>query len=411
MKVIKKICVSLLTLLLLCGSISQPTWAAEASTPPPPTPVPENGISEIGQPPELTEPEVTIPPATVDDGMPHGLIMLTQNHRRGMLTSVNPDTVLQIYEIDPNTGAQNLWSQFKAPSPEIAIGYPLDANAHSQFNADYTLLAANKPKASIGRYGEDTNHAGWIDQDGVFFDVSTMLGFDYTQAVGFDDAGNNFYFYAFIEYVGYNGKTNIKTMLYRGTTEGIKRGEYEEMRRIADSGPGGSTIQRGHCRYGYSEELFGGVILDICANWELPATDYAEPSKTIFIADYFPRSEHPEDRLFSIKGYTSVLFDSPTGSIIHYLPDSYNADDKSEWGGVLSPDGTTVAYLTVPGIKGKVSMEFVDIGQFLASGLNPASRGTPVKKELATGPIQASEWHVFEYRCDEPSCVFLDWRP
>ena len=96
--------------------------------------------------------------------------------------------------------------------------------------------------------------------------------------------------------------------------------------------------------------------------------------------------------------------------MIHYLPDSYNTDNKSEWGGVLSPDGTTVAYLTVPGTSGQVSLEYTDISGFFASGFNPASRGIPTKMELADGPVKQATWNVYDYVTENPSCILLEWR-
>ena len=92
-KVTKKF-LSLLLALILCLSTSQLTQAAEP-------PIPETpGTTDIGQP---------APP--INDGEPHGLILMTQNNRR-MVSSSKLDTILQIYTINPVTGVQTLWSQF-----------------------------------------------------------------------------------------------------------------------------------------------------------------------------------------------------------------------------------------------------------------------------------------------------------
>lgn len=389
----KKLLSLLLTALLLCGSTSQSTWAAEAS------PAPEI----------LPSAEITVPnEAAVNDGMPHGLILMTQSKRRELISFPNPypNTLLQIFVVDPNTGEQTFWSQFTEPNSNINIGYVLVGNTHSQFNSNYTKLAAEYPKAGIGEFGQDICHAGWIDQSGEFFDVSVALGLEHTNTIGFSDTGDYFYFLTYRKFKASDGRLGVYFVLCCGTEEDIKNGKYQRLWESQEL----NRIEDGHRCYAYSKELFGGLQLYSGGNWELPATDYAEPSKNIIIADYLPKSGYSHLKAFQVKGYTSVLFDSTTGTLIHYLPDSYNTDGKSEWGGVLSPDGTTVAYLTVPGTQGKVSLEFTNISQFLASGCNPAMRGTPTKLELPEGPIQQANWNVYTYVTENPSCILLDWR-
>lgn len=383
-KVTKKF-LSLLLALILCLSTSQLTQAAEP-------PIPETpGTTDIGQP---------APP--INDGEPHGLILLTQTKH---LTDVNADVVLQVYTIDPATGAQTLWSQFAKPSPDISFNYLLAGNIKGQLNANCTVFAANKPKAAVGEYGQDVNHGGWIDQSGQFFDVSNALGLDYTFALGFGETDDKFYFDVF-EKLGMRGKyAIIQSVLCRGTIEGIKKGEYERVHVYSNP-----EIVEPNRYYLYHRDLFDGLKLVYSGanvSWELPATDYAEPGKNIVIADYHP---HPDSPYFPIKNDTSILFDSVSGTLIHYLPDSYNTDNKSEWGGVLSPDGTTVAYLTVPGTSGQVSLEYTDISGFFASGFNPASRGVPTKMELADGPVKQATWNVYDYVTENPSCILLEWR-
>lgn len=384
-KVTKKF-LSLLLALILCLSTSQLTQAAEP-------PIPETpGTTDIGQP---------APP--INDGEPHGLILMTQSKRP---TVNNTDIIIQVYTIDPATGAQTLWSQFARPSYDISFGYLLTGNIKGQLNADYTRLAVNKPKAEIGEYGQDVNHGGWIEPSGEFFDVSNALGFNRTVALGFGDTKDDyFYFYAF-EKIGTRGKYSIiRSTLCRGTIEGIKKGYYERVCVYDDP-----QIREPNRSYSYHKDLFNGMCLIYSGahvSWELPATDYAEPGKNIVIADYHP---HPDSPYFPIKNDTSILFDSVSGTLIHYLPDSYNTDNKSEWGGVLSPDGTTVAYLTVPGTSGQVSLEYTDISGFFASGFNPASRGVPTKMKLADGPVKQATWNVYDYVTENPSCILLEWR-
>lgn len=402
----KKPIVVLLITLLLCGSTSQSTWAAEMS------PAPETSV--------LTEvfgaENTAVPPGTdakVEDGMPHGLILATQNYRRALSSTITQGTVLQIYVVDPVTGSQTLWSQFGTTNPNVSMGYTYTRNAETQFNNNYTKFATNLLKAEINEFGNYLEHAGWLDQNGNFFDVSAALDHHNGWAIGFYGPEDSFYFGTIESRKGPNNKIYTRILACKATEEEILRGEYHIIGTDDDC----KTDESYYNNYidkdivGFTEvtgrwgELEGQTI----TSHTLTVTSEAEPSKKIFIVDYLPMPGYP--RVLPIQNYESLLCDSTTGALIHYLPDSYKTDNKSEWGGVLSPDGTTVAYLTVPGTKGNIGMEFVDISQFIASGLNPAARGVPVKKEFADGPIKNSQWHVFNYVCDEPSCVFLEWRP
>ncbi|MDE5825857.1 MAG: hypothetical protein K2H91_14435, partial [Lachnospiraceae bacterium] len=81
----KKLIATLLITLLLCGSTSQSTWAAEMS------PAPETSVLT-----EIFGTENVVPPgtdATADDGMPHGLILATQNYRRASSSTITQGTV------------------------------------------------------------------------------------------------------------------------------------------------------------------------------------------------------------------------------------------------------------------------------------------------------------------------------
>lgn len=389
-KVTKKI-FSLLTVLFLCLSTSQLAQAAET------LPVPN----------VLPETETTVPPAPVNDGEPHGLILMTQNNRR-MVSSSKLDTILQIYTINPVTGVQTLWSQFSTSNPSVSIGYP-SAGGLNQFNHNYTKLAATLRDAEINEYNNYVDHAGWIDQSGNFFDVSAALGITNNSPIGFHES--DFYFTGVQTMVTPAGKHYVRGMICKATESEIRQGRYN----IVSTGSEFDIVEP-YIRYIVSKDILGGVR--VTGKWgaldgqtmqawgELPVTSYAEPSKNIFIVDYLPKHY----QYLPIKHYTSLMCDSVSGTLIHYLPDSYNTDNKSEWGGVLSPDGTTVAYLTVPGTSGQVSLEYTDISGFFASGFNPASRGVPTKMELADGPIKQATWNVYDYVTENPSCILLEWR-
>ena len=390
-KVTKKF-LSLLLALILCLSTSQLTQAAEP-------PIPETpGTTDIGQP---------APP--INDGEPHGLILMTQNNRRAAMPGIlHQNTILQIYTISPDNGEQNLWSQFTTSNPSVSIGYP-SAGGLNQFTHNYTKLAATLRDAEINECNNYADHAGWIDQSGNFFDVSAALGIANNSTIGF--YGSDFYFTGVQTMVTPAGKHYVRGMICKATESEIRQGRFN----IVSTGSEFDIVEP-YIRYIVSKDILGGVR--VTGKWgaldgqtmqawgELPVTSYAEPSKNIFIVDYLPKHY----QYLPIKHYTSLMCDSVSGTLIHYLPDSYNTDNKSEWGGVLSPDGTTVAYLTVPGTSGQVSLEYTDISGFFASGFNPASRGVPTKMELADGPVKQATWNVYDYVTENPSCILLEWR-
>uniref|UniRef100_UPI00272B5C33 hypothetical protein n=1 Tax=Faecalibaculum rodentium TaxID=1702221 RepID=UPI00272B5C33 len=304
----KRFLSSLLTVLILCLSTSQLTQAAEP-------PIPETpGTTDIGQP---------APP--INDGEPHGLILMTQNNRR-MVSSSKLDTILQIYTINPVTGVQTLWSQFSTSNPSVSIGYP-SAGGLNQFNHNYTKLAATLRDAEINECNNYADHAGWIDQSGNFFDVSAALGITNNSPIGFHES--DFYFTGVQTMVTPAGKHYVRGMICKATESEIRQGRYN----IVSTGSEFDIVEP-YIRYIVSKDILGGVR--VTGKWgaldgqtmqawgELPVTSYAEPSKNIFIVDYLPKHY----QYLPIKHYTSLMCDSVSGTLIHYLPDSYNTDNK-----------------------------------------------------------------------------------
>lgn len=421
-KLIKKLIATLLTLALMCIT-PQIAFAAEET-------YEESYEIRIPKVPEAPETSSEQPESSgtnpfvsaseivpqYADGMPHGLILLTQSGKRDQWLPKYPETIIQIYVIDPVTGAQSLWSQFKANNPSVNTGYVCGDNALGQFNRNYTKCAAEYYDAGADQRNNRVNHAGWIDQSGEFFDVHAALGLQNGgYPLGFYGPEDSFYFATIEVNESIPGKVYSRTVVCKATEAEIKQGKYSIV--LAAKAHEINIIEP-YIRYFLTKDILSRVEIyghygpeewQIIGDMEIPLTGFADAGKNIAIVDYHP--EFSYYRFFPGKEYISYLCDTTTGTIINYLPDSYTNDDKSEWGGVLSPDGTTVAYLTVPGSKGKVSMEFVDISQFIASGFNPAMRGTPVKLELADGPVKQANWNVFNYQTENPSCRFLEWRP
>ncbi|MDE7418238.1 MAG: hypothetical protein K2N44_18355 [Lachnospiraceae bacterium] len=404
----KKLIATLLITLLLCGSTSQSTWAAEMS------PAPETSVLT-----EIFGTENVVPPgtdATANDGMPHGLILLTQSGKRDRWEPKYPDTNIQIYVIDPATGTQTLWSQFRANNPSVNTGYVCGGNALGQFNRDYTKCTAEYYNAGVSQRNNRVNHVGWIDQSGEFFDVNAALGLQNGgYPLGFYGPEDSFYFVTTEVKEGSDGKVYARNLVCKATEAEIRQGKYNIVRAAQ---PSELIIRQPNISYFLTKDILSGVIIyghygpedwQIIGEMEIPLSGFADAGKNIAIVDYLP--DFSFYRFFPGKEYISYLCDSTTGTIINYLPDSYTNDNKSEWGGVLSPDGATIAYLTVPGHSGTVSMEFVNISQFISSGFNPDMRGTPTKLELADGPVKQAKWNVFNYQTEDPSCILLEWRP
>lgn len=133
---------------------------------PAPVPEPEPVVDET--PPE-PEPEPVPEPEPEGPAEPEGLILL----------SLNPDMpkdqcCCMVSSLDPETGEVRVLSSFDyRGTMEYYFDFPENryATGKDRFNDDYTKIALTWGK----RAGKE-RHAGWMNSDGSFFDVTEALG-------------------------------------------------------------------------------------------------------------------------------------------------------------------------------------------------------------------------------------------
>lgn len=284
----------------------------------------------------------------------------------GLILMTTTDSNLRdpkIYSVDIETGESELIAEWDfRPRQGDAIYYFPGAGfscGHSEwFASDYSKIAVSMTDSQSGQ-----SCAGWIDVNGGFFNVSEALGqlnrgdFDDPVAylaVGFTDDG--FFVYKQVSGSGVNGKSSY---------------HYVPM-----------------------DDVNPAEIRD-----EIPFPGYDEDglnlSKGVFskvtVSDYIGGSRY----LINTSDGVSQIFDTATGEKTNYVPGT----SRFSWHGVLSPDGSQVAFMSQP--KSGIEKDIY---------IMPLEGGDPVK--VPTDNFQLSSQHGCETGHDYGSQItmLVDWR-
>lgn len=339
-----------------------PTEPTEISEAEPPADDREEEIpsEEIGE--ETTNPEVPGEPEKTTEIS--GLIILTANY--------GTTARFTITSFDYETGEQSPISAFAIPNTYDA-GYLYLALTDSfgthreRFSYDFTKLAATEQASS-----NMESHAGWFDEDGNFYDVTEALGlqsksdFDdpvQYQAIGFTEDD-------LFVYYDRNHETSLSGY-YAVPISNLTPEAVSEGNPLA-SGPA------------YDEY---GNFLDIN---RYCATEWI--SETSCIVNVISSNQEATE---------SVILDVTDKSTTEYIP----GDSRKNWNGVLSPDGTMVAFMSVP----KYGNEAADIF------VMPIDGGDPVRvaahdftfadpRESITGKSYDTNFNLLD--CS----ILIDWR-
>ncbi len=271
----------------------------------------DNGMDDdFGRPPEedlvswdVEAGEEDVTEEVLVTGEVEGIIMLQADWGSDVVPTFT------VSAINPDTGEYHTVSSFMfevaAPirADDYTViperGYTLDANYASLFNGDYTCMVATKTFL-----GNEEQHAGWVDQSGNFFDVTEALGegrqsdFDdavHFIAVGFTD--DNYFVYTKPPYDIY-----YFVPLDNLVPEAILQVGNEDKR-----------IMR-------NQEAWGWL------KWNRP-TCWLD--NNTFLVD---------DTLEGQCGIASIS----EQSIRSYIP----GESRTNWSGVVSPDGTQIAFLS-----------------------------------------------------------------
>lgn len=301
--------------------VKEPTTAGTTEVPDEIT-EPEEDM-EIEQPEEKAEMDVNSdqasegnmePEESTEVGEAEGIIMLVvesygtyQDNLRFTVTSVNPET-----------GAQQQISQFNfekiyASERDILV-FPLAAryaNLRDLFSPDYSLLAATKVSLS----NLEESHAGWVDQNGMFYDVTEALGLqsqgDFAdpakyEAVGFD---NDAFVYASIE-------------------DGYVRASYRP---------------REHAYYQIPLEAISAENIQA-----IDESDRYIRQGTIEVARDGLPTEWVDDAIYLSDGRDGYSHSQKVNLNTREREDYIPGSSRSNWSAVLSPDGGTIAFLSAP---------------------------------------------------------------
>lgn len=195
---------------------TSPTISDDDVTNAPETPTSDNWQDEDSETsneentPDITQDvpgETDTPAPEPEVSKPEGLILMTVDMAE---TSSNKMSHIIISSIDPDTGFSQEISNFKfgriienlvvrgiyntpCASDGMTLGTGYYVTRREWFNADYTKMAITWLDETLTEY-----HAGWVDQENSFFDVTVALGlqrksdFDaptHHEAIGFTEDG------------------------------------------------------------------------------------------------------------------------------------------------------------------------------------------------------------------------------
>lgn len=289
-----------------------------------------------------------------------GIIAMIQHAN----TYTSAETVIQVISIDPDSGKQSMvnefcfsFTEFNLPRSQIVYG-----NNKNWFSDDFTKLAVTKC------VGADEYHAGWIDSNGTFFDVTKAVGAikekDFAnpkpvqhQVVGFKD---NLFAFREGDQLSYVPINNL----------------------VADS------IWEADESDGYYRELSAQASL-------LPyPTDWIDDSN--YIADIYSSVNRKNDTI------SSIIVNAKNDEQTTYLPES----ERHNWSGILNSDQSTVAFLSLPknSVEATVELYIVPI-----SGGNPSSIPLTLNGSMQLDMSKLTYMDLFDAN-GQYHCYLLAWK-
>ena len=244
-------------------------------------------------------------------------IIVVQNYFYHADDGVSNIFVYSVQAVNPNTGESTKIAEFSVRRPynvtseDFYYLLPIigDANMvgndRRYFSNDFSKMAATKVFND-----KNETHAGWIDQSGEFFDVTEALG---EQSSDFGDP------------VTYNavGFTEDDLFVYNDNPYAIFSAWAELNFRFTDLNA-----------LNISQE--GNPLDDSCqiinGNKLYAISDYIDD--TMCLVYYHDKGNKT----------VSAKYDMNSGEVIPYIP----GESRSNWSGVSSPDGSQIAFLSMP---------------------------------------------------------------
>lgn len=258
----------------------------------------------------------------------------------------------QIISIDPDTGVQNIISEFAVTNgvdgPFIMWGDTQHCITRDRFSEDYSKMAINI------FFGDLEDHAGWIDTDGNVFDVTAAI------------------------------ETKVEGDFFDTDPSSHKAiGFRDDSFVFLDSA---------------TEEVYYVPVDDISADTVTKAGDDDEfvrlvkqpiRMQVIRLSDRIDSHTYIGD--FRNYKYTAICDTDTvmeTNKLESYIPEA----DRSNWSGVLSPDGNNVAFLSAAKVSGEINLYKMSMSD----------------KEPAVVPIEPNDSIIIDWSTLEVHTPFLD---
>lgn len=259
--------------------------------------------------PEPT-PESTEEPLTIENA--EGIIALEANLTGTSQKGKEAKMHFNIFVVDPETGSQQALSSFTIPTTRDENTYQafswasIVSSAKEWFSSEYDKIAITLENYSAGK-----SDAGWYDTNGVYTNVTDLLGL---QPHGDFDSPTNYRAIGFSQdgYFVFCGDENSPDPAYYSIpVDNLTMEALEKRNAIEDTLPAAVTS--------YASRF----------------NDWIDNSKCLV--------DMIHDGTIKQKTESRIL-DIATGETISYVP----GDGRYSWCGVASPDGSTVAFLSSP---------------------------------------------------------------
>lgn len=319
-----------------------------------------NVPEEADVPEEMDMPEENFPELEPE---PEGLIVLELGSSVG-----RDEMTFTVHCMDPDTKEESIFSEFTYSVLENAEGYRYQEGAEGllslflfqggryRFSDDFDKMALDKRFPGSGE-----THAGWLDDNGNYFDVTEALGLQ--SKSDFDDPA---------KYVS-AGFMNGYFAYFQPTSKDGLRGEYYYV-PVDNVTP--AAVQKGDIPDRNGNPIVGEFISGRFGPRDI--TSWIDD--THYIAN--------EDVGSITRVVNSFIYDTENQNRTYYVP----GNSRMSWNGVVSPDGTQIAFLSTP--TSNTTHRPADLY------IIPINGGDPVKVEnypfefgeYLSGPCQLIDW-------------------
>lgn len=277
---------------------------------------------------------------------------------------------IQVVSVDPDTGIQHVISEFCLERDNKALYQWADSRylVRNWFANDFSSMAVDVYLSDTGE-----RHSGWIDVDGNFTDVTEMSGMASEQ---------DFFNTAPVQHrtIGFIGNQFV---FYDMGTEEVYSVPMDQILNGSVASVGTDDVSARLLQQVKAEELTCQIDNDT------------------YLADYSATQGSPQ----------SFMMCPETGEMTDYIPEA----DRCNWSGMLSPDGSMVAFFSEPKAGGSVELYKMSMSDKnpTAIALQENSAVTVDVTTLGTGSLAlrpSGYGVVFQTMREEGYCHLLEWK-